>query len=1007
MITKHFTVSYRFLTLLLTFVSLVALADEERMRIAIPRVTDPPPQIDGEGLRFATLPGQITLDSQDKLAFTQREMKWGGAEDSSGKVTFGWDSKCFYVFAVVKDDKHTQIYDDAKIFCGDHIMLVFDMTPGGGTKADLWKLGFTPGDFDKVKPSMNAWSPLGVTTEGLTFSAKKRPDGYQLEASLPWSYFGIDANLAVGHTFGFDCIIGDSDTGVIQKTMLTLNGKMGQHKPEILPLAVLATPDGTMPPPPAAQIDLTEVPRKLKPGESFEVVLPADKLKEYPTLAVNAIIDFEKYAGGTYTLALELNGVPLGIEQSVNRDESVTFGERTMASIGNQNTWFCFYNNAFDAKDYPPVFSAGEKIPPSLFTFDLSTLVKPGQDNVLKVIYRKRLKLENGMTIAVALTGEKKKALMSYAMGELQEYAPHALANPPAFTWNNTRDGGLDVAIGGRTFSIASSYSTRTPGWAVLGNGGELWQKLAIKAKGAVEAVSKEFTIARRIKQEKFRLVVTDSVTNLLDEPLPLMYSHTTSLDGLKYARVCGTKVAARGAGHGPVFRESEGQCPTTMLVFDEASLGLVAEDDCMRAQGFNMVNDTIGGIDNDYFVLPPKATMEVEFSVYPLENDDDFLFINRIRDAWDVNFIIPSGGMMGTFWHNNRNSDKTVRINVGSKINPEKDVMILGGQFHGTNILEIDTTEMTTAIARIRRLFPNLTQICYFHCFLSQAEYDARELMDEAMLDAQGKQVNYDNRKFTEPLYEAVDGNRFCKRLEQSMEKRFELGFDGIFWDELERSCAKFDYNPRYWDGVTAEISKKTHQITRKMSTVCLISQPWRIKMLERIMPRVKQPNGLIGNGAPLTKTMMKYHFPRFIETGSVSNLRRGQLFTPLALGDHLSERTELDAYRHAVRCLDYGCVYYWYYYKVMATHPLLSQAMFPITPIELGKGYIIGQERIVANKSGYYGWNDSSEFTARVFDAVGREVPYFKVPRVMRDGKAFAELRLPLGYSAAIIRK
>ena len=120
------------LLLLFTLLAFISSAADERLRVAIPRITDPPPQIDGEGLRFATLPGKITLNTEDKVAFTQREMKWGGADDSSGVLTFGWDSKCFYFFAIVKDDKHTQIYDDAKIFCGDHIMLVFDMTPGGG-----------------------------------------------------------------------------------------------------------------------------------------------------------------------------------------------------------------------------------------------------------------------------------------------------------------------------------------------------------------------------------------------------------------------------------------------------------------------------------------------------------------------------------------------------------------------------------------------------------------------------------------------------------------------------------------------------------------------------------------------------------------------------------------------------------------------------------------------------------------------------------------------------------
>ncbi len=977
------------------------------MRIAIPRVTDPPPVIDGEGVRFANLPGKLTLDKQDQVAYTQGGLKWGGADDSSGTVTFGWDSNCFYFFAVMKDDKHVQLYENDRLFNGDHVMLVFDMTPGGGTKADLWKIGFTPGDFGKVKPAMHVWSPLGVTTEGIKFSSKKCDDGYQLEASIPWSFFDIDANLAVGRSFGFDFLIGDSDTGLTQKSMMSLNGKNGQHKPEALPIAVLGSPDGTVPPPPAAQIALTDTPRKLNPGDSFEVTLPADKLKEYPTLAVNAIIDYEKFSGGTYTLVLELNGFPLNLEQSVNRDETLVFGKHTLPSIGSQNIWFCFYNNAFDAKDYPEVFSAGDKIVPSQFTFDISSRLKPGQDNVLKVIYRPRRNVEKSMTVSVALTTEKKKALMSYATGELLEYAPHALANPPAYTWNTSQDGALEVALGGRTFTIDSSYSTRTPGWAVLGKGGEPWKAFAVKEKGLVEAASKEFTVVRRIKPERFHLVVTDSVTNLLDEPLPLMYSHTTATDGLKYARICGTKISVRGAGRGPVYRENEGQCPTTMLVFDNASIGFVSEDDCMSTQGFNMVNDTIGGIENEFFVLPPKATMDVEFSVYPLENDDEFIFVNRIRNVWDVNFTIPTGCMLAGFKHNLQNSDATVIRNVSSKINPETDIMIMGGRYHGNNLLEIDTTEMTHSIARMRKLFPNMAQLCYFHCFISCSEYDRRELMDEAMLDAQGKQVDYGKVENQYPLFEVVDGNRFTDRLAKSIEKRFELGFDGIFWDELDRSCAKFDYNPRFWDGVTAEIDKKTHQITRRMSNVSLISQPWRIKMIERIMARVKKTNAFIGNGAPLTRTIRKYHFPRFIETGSVSNLRRGQLFTPLALGDHLTERTELDAYRHALRCLDYGCVYYWYHYRVMATHPMISQAMFPITPIELGRGYIIAQERILANKSGFYGWNDASEFTSRVFDAGGKEVPDFKVPRVIRNGKAFAELRLPLGYSAAIIRK
>ena len=71
------------------------------------------------------------------------------------------------------------------------------------------------------------------------------------------------------------------------------------------------------------------------------------------------------------------------------------------------------------------------------------------------------------------------------------------------------------------------------------------------------------------------------------------------------------------------------------------------------------------------------------------------------------------------------------------------------------------------------------------------------------------------------------------------------------------------------------------------------------------------------------------------------------------------------------------------------------------------LGPGYIIGKERILTNTSGLFGWGDRSDFTARVFDRTGREKPDFKVPKVERDGKVYAEVRIPEGYGVALIRK
>jgi hypothetical protein len=163
-----------------------------------------------------------------------------------------------------------------------------------------------------------------------------------------------------------------------------------------------------------------------------------------------------------------------------------------------------------------------------------------------------------------------------------------------------------------------------------------------------------------------------------------------------------------------------------------------------------------------------------------------------------------------------------------------------------------------------------------------------------------------------------------------------------------------------------------------------------------------------LIANGQPHTRTMTGLHFPRFVETGSISNCARAQLYSPIGLGDHLTERSEQDAYRVMLRALDFGCLYYWYNdLTVIPTHPHLTAYMFPTTIMELHEGYVIGRERILTNRSGRFGWGDAAEFDVHVFDDQGREVPEFKAVKVVQDGKTFVELRLPEDYSAAMVRK
>jgi hypothetical protein len=228
------------------------------------------------------------------------------------------------------------------------------------------------------------------------------------------------------------------------------------------------------------------------------------------------------------------------------------------------------------------------------------------------------------------------------------------------------------------------------------------------------------------------------------------------------------------------------------------------------------------------------------------------------------------------------------------------------------------------------------------------------------------------------------------------------DIGVDGVFWDEFAWSTTPFVYS--HPDGCSADIDPKTHQIRRLKGSLSLVSRDFRVRQVKRIQDRGAV---LIVNGAPWTRTLCQLHVPAFTETGSISHCRKMLLYSPLALGDHLTERGQKDAYRVMMSALDYGCLYAWYGSNVFPEYRTLTEHMYPITPIEIHSGYVIGRERIITNRSGLFGWDDESGFRGYVYDREGCATDLYPVKKVQLNGKTYAEVRIPGGYSSAIVRQ
>ncbi len=79
----------------------------------------------------------------------------------------------------------------------------------------------------------------------------------------------------------------------------------------------------------------------------------------------------------------------------------------------------------------------------------------------------------------------------------------------------------------------------------------------------------------------------------------------------------------------------------------------------------------------------------------------------------------------------------------------------------------------------------------------------------------------------------------------------------------------------------------------------------------------------------------------------------------------------------------------------------------MFPITPVELHAGMILGRERIITNRSGRYGWPDGSAANAYVFDGDGRLVANPPVREIRSWGRRLTEVRMPSDHFAVLVKK
>ena len=537
--------------------------------------------------------------------------------------------------------------------------------------------------------------------------------------------------------------------------------------------------------------------------------------------------------------------------------------------------------------------------------------------------------------------------------------------------------GGLRVALPGLALQVVSRFSYQGGGFNALtadekGEGQPEWRVTV--SKGQVIATAKEYRLERGVRFAGDHLEITDQLTNLTDEAIGLAFDNRlTAPDGAIVD-------AWLGGNPDPAVNKMEALENNSVFVAGgQSGCGLLAVDDVYRIQSA-LTYDQGAGARSDTFALGPKASYAVRWNLYPVLRADYYDFINLARRDLGVNFTILGGFQFGQ----RAKTDDLLRetaeqrglrfMSSGVWMEREGPVKC----YHGEHMLQATAQQerLRENCAAIRRVLPQVKSLIYIHSYINTDPDGPKKHADARITNEDG--TPYENTGYTQQCgitfwynYPALDPENSyvaaMKRVIDMCLDKDKIGADGIYWDELDCTSTRHTFDR--WDGHSALLDEQ-HRIRKKMSYVHLISMSAKVQLIEYIFSK---GGLLIGNSVATSETLTKLHFPRFVETAAGWYPARSHLYTPIALGDHLTVKDFAGLLEDIRAKLMWGTVYY-YYASPKQPYGTITQHMFPFTPVELHRGWLVGRERILTAVPGTFTFGDERPVKVYWYDAAGK---------------------------------
>lgn len=961
----------------------------------VPYDVDPPIVVDGKLDDWDNVPNAIELRAKAQATYMPRY--WQGPADARGTIRLAWRHG-LYVAAQVIDDVFQQPYTGEGVYNGDHVNVWLDLQPTREPNRATFGEGqyhvaISPGDFADVSPEVVVYLPTGATTKRSRVAAQRTAEGYIVEAFIAFADLRVEG-VKQDQFAAFEVSISDSDNKEItQQTMLTSGTAEWKYlRTRMRPMAfgsgqgtaTLATQTRTLSDSMfVARAKTASVTHKLEtlPG-GFEPYLFFLGRHEHDVVG--------GYAGRILTI--NVNGTRLTPDRLSNRDANATMEDNREQYImlgGGEITLPAAPD--FKASDADPRgYKLRGGVKAAEYEFYLGDLLRQG-DNTIAFSHNETHSTDRRIHLGdVAIRfkpitpGSRRKR--GAPTGDLPVYEPQL---PAGKTYQDLRTQGNVIAlqVGDETYRAQSTFSTPDGKWRT--------------------GTNRHFKHARQVVEHDEWIEVRDTFENLTDENLPLMQRHRLVFDPpADQVWLSGIKKPFKTGKYARFENAS------VLAARKHSAVGLIPLNDVFRVHAEqSSLEGAWVQLADPTFVLEPGATYTAQWMIVAARKPDYFSFVNAARRSLDTNFTLPycSAFVFGKDllyrWDDASLKRFLENKSVNFAVQSNSAQLYKGRSAHGTPFMKLDHKPFIHFQKRIGKIFPDgsVKTGVYCHWFLDTGDDSPTRFHDARGLDAAGRHIGYSGPDDPDKIYIPTLENEYGKVISRYVDVILDkIGADGIYNDEFAYSRQMYVYN--MWDKYSADIDPNTHKIARLKGAMALLSLDFRYKQVKRIMDRGAP---FYINGMPATRTMTDLQFQAFVETGSgPQNAYRTHLYSPVMLGDHITEHTHREIYSNMIAALNHGCLYAFYYIRTLP-NKTLTEYMYPFTPIELHAGYVIGRERILTATSGVFGWGDESAFEWHVFDRNSRETNGSEVKKVTRDGKTYAEVRMPEGYCAAMVKR